>query len=151
MSSQEPASMKSQTTAEPWGPFSLAGKRIWVLGGAGYLGRSVVQVLLQAGARVLCADLENRAYALAEEFDYPDNYEAKTLDVGDSEKLIPEVNQWMRESGVPDGLANLTFGATAKSFSELTAADFDQANHLNLTSTFILSRVVANSWQWPYA
>jgi nucleoside-diphosphate-sugar epimerase len=40
---------------------SLAGKQIWVFGGAGYLGQPAVKLLVAAGASVLCIDLEGRA------------------------------------------------------------------------------------------
>ena len=46
--------------------FSLQGKDIWVFGGAGYLGQATVTVLCAAGAKVLCADLEDRATAFVQ-------------------------------------------------------------------------------------
>lgn len=36
-------------------------RSIWVIGGAGYLGQSTVKMLLESGAHVLCADLNNKA------------------------------------------------------------------------------------------
>ena len=41
------------------------------------------------------------------------------------------------------GLVNATFGSTGKRFDDLTAADFDRTNRLNLTGSFILAREAA--------
>ena len=41
--------------------FEMENKSIWVIGGAGYLGQSIVKMLLESGANVLCADLDNKA------------------------------------------------------------------------------------------
>jgi len=41
------------------------------------------------------------------------------------------------------GVVNATYGASGKRFDDLTAADFDQANRLNLTGSFILARAAA--------
>ena len=40
---------------------NLETKNIWVFGGAGYLGQSVVQLLSELGAKVLCVDLADKA------------------------------------------------------------------------------------------
>jgi NAD(P)-dependent dehydrogenase (short-subunit alcohol dehydrogenase family) len=38
---------------------------------------------------------------------------------------------------------NATYGSTGKRFDDLTVEDFDRANHLNLTGTFVLAREAA--------
>ncbi|MEJ7780408.1 MAG: hypothetical protein WKF68_12550 [Daejeonella sp.] len=45
---------------------NLRDKDIWVIGWAGYLGQATVELLLNAGAKVLCIDLEDRAMQFAQ-------------------------------------------------------------------------------------
>ncbi len=120
---------------------SLAGKDIWVVGGAGYLGQATVELLLKAGAKVLCVDLEDRAAQFAQTINNA-NLSAATLDVrkGDDIKLF--VDSESNKRGIPQGLVILTFGSTSKHFEDLTEKDFDEVNHSGLTATFLLAREV---------
>lgn len=124
-------------------PFDLTGQRIWVIGGAGWLGQSTVLLLAEMGASVLCADLPGRSAAFLEKADFAGDITPADLDAHDTEALEPFVRKHQISHGVPHGLVNLTYAATPKRLSELTAADFDEVNHGNLTSTFILTRAVA--------
>ena len=49
----------------PW--YSLAGKTIWVTGGAGYLGTPITAALDAECAKVVCFDLAGKAEALVAE------------------------------------------------------------------------------------
>ena len=120
--------------------FSLKGKTIWVAGGAGYLGQTIVKMLLDAGAKVLTIDLADRAQHFAELLTgYPDHFTA-TLDIRDGDAIKEFVTATIAESGIPQGLVILTYGATSKKFDDLTEKDFDEVNHAGLTSTFMLAR-----------
>lgn len=121
--------------------FGLAGKTIWVVGGAGYLGQETVKLLLSAGAKVLCIDLENRAQKFIESLAYP-YAEAATLDVRDGDEIKNFVASNVAKSRTPDGLVILTYGSTAKHFEDLTGEDFDEVNHTGLTATFLFAREV---------
>jgi len=120
---------------------SLKGKTIWVIGGAGYLGQATVELLLQAGAKVLCADLKDRAIKFAETLS-KNNLVADTLDVRNGEAIKQFVAAKTVEIGVPQGLVILTYGSTSKHFEDLTEQDFDEVNHAGLTGTFMLAREV---------
>lgn len=119
-------------------PFSLGNRDIWVIGGAGYLGRAVVEQLLTLGARVLCADLEDRA----EQAFADDRVTAATLDAADDAAVEAFVAEHLEARGTPSGLVIMTYQSTAKRFEDLTAGDFDEANHGNLTATFLIARGV---------
>ncbi len=122
--------------------FSLEGKDIWVLGGAGYLGQPTVQALVALGAKVLCVDLENRAQNFVESAGLGNTVDTGSLDVSNGDALKAFVNERIAARGVPHGLVNLTFASTAKKLEDLTEKDFDDVNHGGLTSAFLVAREV---------
>lgn len=119
-------------------PFSLQNHDIWVIGGAGYLGQEVVKLLTGLGASVLCADLPGKAQPAP-------NVTPADLDAADIPALEKFVADQIAARGVPHGLVVMTYASTAKKFDDLTAADFDHANHGNLTATFTLARAIGNA------
>lgn len=119
-------------------PFSLQNRDIWVIGGAGYLGQEVVKLLAELGASVLCADLPGKAKVAPE-------VTPADLDAADISALEKFVTDQIAARGVPHGLVVMTYASTAKKFNDLTAADFDHANHGNLTATFVLARAIGNA------
>jgi NAD(P)-dependent dehydrogenase (short-subunit alcohol dehydrogenase family) len=123
-------------------PFDLTGKDIWAIGGAGYLGQATVSTLASLGARVLCADLGDRAAAFVTATPLAATVQPCALDVRDSAAVKSFVAAHLQQRGVPDGLVNLTYTSTSKRLDELTETDFDAANHGNLTATFLLARDV---------
>jgi NAD(P)-dependent dehydrogenase (short-subunit alcohol dehydrogenase family) len=128
--------------------FNLKGKEIWVVGGAGYLGQGVSKMLLQAGAKVLCIDLLEKAQEfIASLPEHAAQAAAATLDVRDGEAIKEFVQNKIVESGIPHGLVILTYGSTSKNFQDLTEKDFDEVNHAGLTSTFLLAREVGTAME----
>ena len=126
-------------------PFDFAGRTLWVVGGAGYLGQSVVRLLATLGARVLCVDLPGKASAFLAA--HPDLAEWQvipaSLDVNDTALVEPWVEQAAASYGVPAGVVVLTYASTANRLEELSAVEFDSVCHGNLTATFVLARAVA--------
>jgi NAD(P)-dependent dehydrogenase (short-subunit alcohol dehydrogenase family) len=122
---------------------SLANKDIWVIGGAGYLGQPVVKLLTAAGASVLCGDLDNKAAAFVDAEKLAPAVTPASVRVDEEAAITAFVKEQIGLRGVPHGLVNLTFGSTPKKLEDLTGEDFDKANHLNLTATFLLGREVA--------
>lgn len=121
---------------------SLKGKDIWVIGGAGYLGQPAVKLLAAAGATVLCADLENKAAAFVEAAGLASSVTPVTIDVRDEKAIKEFVTAQVTQRGVPHGLVNFAFSSTAKKLEELSGEEFDNANHGNLTATFLLTREI---------
>ncbi|MCW5551923.1 MAG: SDR family oxidoreductase [Verrucomicrobiae bacterium] len=124
--------------------FSLREKNIWVFGGAGHLGRAIVSLLVALEAKVLCIDLENRAQAFVTSANLSPNVRAASCDVADEAALTEFLSRAMTSFGVPHGLVNLTYAATAKAMAELTGAEFDRVNHSGLTAPFLLGRDVGS-------
>lgn len=120
--------------------FSLSGKEIWVVGGAGYLGQSICKMLLQAGAKLVCIDLADKAQQFISSLpEHKDRATAITLDIRDGEAIKKTVQERTVNS-IPDGLVILTYGSTSKNFEDLTEKEFDEVNHAGLTSTFLFAR-----------
>ena len=124
--------------------FHLQNKLIWVFGGAGYLGQATVIVLRNAGAKVICIDMENKAVTFVQSSDLKDAVIPATLDVRDGKAIQQFVLEQIKQHGVPDGMVNLTFGSTSKAMEELSEKEFDDVNHTSLTSTFLLAREVGS-------
>jgi len=124
-------------------PFDFTGRNIWVFGGAGYLGQPAVQLLVARNARVLCADLGEKAAAFVAQQGLSDFVRPVSLDIADTETVTRFVTEHASAS-VPHGLVVMTYASTAKRLDELTPRDFDTANHGNLTATFFLARAVGN-------
>ena len=122
--------------------FDLSQRDLWIIGGAGYLGRSVVTLLAAMQARVLCADLEDRAHRMVADAGLPPSVTPATLDANDTAAVERFVTEHCAARGVPHGLAVMTYSSTGKRLDDLTPEDFDRANHGNLTGTFVLARAV---------
>jgi NAD(P)-dependent dehydrogenase (short-subunit alcohol dehydrogenase family) len=128
----------------PPSPFDLTGQRIWVIGGAGWLGQATVLMLAELGAKVLCVDLPGHSSAFLDRATFAGDIRAADLDAHDTEATPAFVEEQITRHGLPQGLVNLTYTSTAKKLKDLTAEEFDQVNHGNLTSTFVLTRAVAD-------
>lgn len=124
----------------------FAGKTILVAGGAGYLGLPTLKLLASLGANVCVADINPERLAEAEAVlkdAAPGKSLALPIDIGDEASILACVRDTARHFGALHGLVNATFGSTGKRFADLTAADFDRTNRLNLTGTFLLAREAA--------
>lgn len=123
-------------------PFDLQGRRLWVIGGAGYLGQSVVRLLARLGAEVLCADLPGKAAAFVESVQPGAAVRAADFDITDTDAAPAWIARQIEACGTPHGVAVLTYASTAKKLDDLSAAEFDLVNHGNLTSTFVFAREI---------
>ena len=122
--------------------FDLEGRDLWVFGGAGYLGQSVVSLLASMHARVLCVDLADKAQQMVENLDLHGQVTPATLDASDVAATEAFVADQLAKRGTPHGLVVMTYASTAKRLGDLTVEDFDRVNHGNLTATFALARAV---------
>jgi NAD(P)-dependent dehydrogenase (short-subunit alcohol dehydrogenase family) len=126
--------------------FDLTGKTILVAGGAGYLGLPTCKLIASLGADICVADVNEGRLKQAEAALYnagPGKVLALPIDVGDEASILACVRDTTKHFGPLWGLVNATFGSTGKRFADLSADDFDRANRLNLTGSFILAREAA--------
>lgn len=124
---------------------ALAEKKIWVTGGAGYLGSAIVRELDRNARQVICLDLPGKAAALVAQHKLE-----RTLpwggDLSDTAALPSAVAKLLAEHGVPDGLVHLTYASSSgKTLEQLGADDFRSTLDRSLPGTFELCRAVAEA------
>ena len=127
---------------------NLSNKTILVAGGAGYLGSSLCKAILSNNGNLCIADIDKKKINIlldSLQIQYP---RAKILsvklDIKNENSILECVNKTYQYFGRIDGLINATFGATNKSLENLSADEFNAANEINLTGSFILSRSVSS-------
>lgn len=126
--------------------FDFTGRTVLIAGGAGYLALPAVQLMAELGSNLVLADMNAERLAAAataaRNAGAPDVL-ALPLDFSDEASILGGVRAAADRFGSLWGVVNATFGSTGKRFDDLTAEEFDRANRLNLTGTFILAREAA--------
>lgn len=117
----------------------LNDKRIWVIGGAGWLGQPVLKLLAEAGAKIICADVNERAMEFVQREALETSVTPVNIDTSTEHAIKEFTSKNAAVSGIPDGLVNLSYASTDKKMEDLTGEDFDKVNNA-ITSTFLLSR-----------
>ena len=129
----------------PW--YHLEGKKIWVTGGAGYLGSAITRELDRVGAEVLCFDLPGKAEALVKEHGLK-RTTALSADINNAAELPATLEKLLTVHGVPDGVVHLvTASSSGKRLEQLSPEDFQRTFDLALTPSFILCRTLASRMQ----
>lgn len=123
----------------------IAGKNVWVLGAAGYLGQGVTRLLHDNGAVVVCIDQGDRASHFVQAEGLRKTVTPSTFDVRQTALISSFVSEQVQGYGVPDGVVNMTFRSTSKRLEDLSPEEFDETSHVNLTSTFVFCRHVAEA------
>ncbi len=123
--------------------FDLTGRRIWLLGGAGYLGREATRVADELGAEVICVDRNDYgAQAIA---GLSSRAKSASVDLADIDATQKWISETIERDGVPHGVVFLaTPGATAK-WQEMTAEDFDRYNAAGITAPFLSVRQIGQA------
>jgi 2-deoxy-D-gluconate 3-dehydrogenase len=125
--------------------FSLNGKRALVVGGAGDLGSSIMEGLLEAGASVVAVDIDNNVTSIAQAFQQR-GYSASSLqvDIRDRDAIKKSVSD---AEALLDGSIDILVNAAGiqrRNPSELfSEKDWDDVISINLTATFIYCQQVA--------
>ena len=83
-------------------------KTFGVLGGAGYLGQSTVELLVKLGAHVVCVDLPGRAEAFVAAKSLTNTVTPVSLDATNAAETKAFVSTHLQQRGVPHGLVNMT-------------------------------------------
>lgn len=124
--------------------FDFTGKTAVVTGGAGYLLLPACKGFLAHGANVAIGDisqerLDNACKELGDTYNSTHimGYRFDAADEASSEQLLTAAKQ---RFGSVDILVIGTTEASGKAVDELTAQDFNNANYMNITASFLLAR-----------
>jgi len=127
--------------------FDLSDKVALVVGGAGYLGVPVCRKLVETGSALVIADiLEERVRQAVHDIKVLNptaRVSGMTSNVGDEADVKKAVDRTVQEYGKLDVVVNCTYRSTGKLVEELAGDEFDEANHVNITGAFFLSREAA--------
>lgn len=122
---------------------TLAGRTVLVTGASRGIGRSVVETLAEAGARVWClARTEKNVRALAAEV----GGEALVVDLADDAATWEALDGMMESlGGAPDVVVNSAGVFGLASCATETVVDFDRTLSVNLRGPFLVNRVLLPS------
>lgn len=124
-------------------PFSLTGRVAAVTGGGSGIGLASAQALANAGARVAILDRNPvAAEILATLGDKADHF-AVIADVADEASLEAAFQAVTERAEKLDILVNSAGTAIRRPAVELTVADWDTVVNVNMTGTFLASRIAA--------
>lgn len=123
---------------------SLAGKVAIVTGGGQGLGEAISRALSQAGAIVVCADLQaDKASRVAKALsDEGCAASSVPLDVTNEDSVKQAVEQVVQQYGRIDILVNNAGTDKTVPFEELTVADFDRVIGVNLRGPMLMMKYV---------
>lgn len=125
--------------------FDLTGKKVIVTGGAGGLGRGIVEVFAEQGAQVLIVDISEKAHTRAEEL-CAAGYNCKAL-VADLGSRVLVEKAFAAAMGLLDGSVDVLVNAAGicrrRAIEEFTEDDWEDVININLSSVFYLSQAAA--------
>ncbi len=127
--------------------FSLSGKLAIVTGGASGYGVGVCEVLAEAGAIVVIADIDlDGAAAMAESLRASGREaDAVRVDLADEASIIAAVAQVVKRHGAPWLLVNNAGLQDREMLVDLTAAEWDRMHAVNARGPFLMAREAARA------
>ncbi len=124
---------------------NLSGKAAIVTGGAKGIGLAICGRLIEAGAKVLIADLDEQAAIDAAQklSDQGRIAQATTVDVADEIAVKQMIESCQRQFGSVDILVNNAGIFPPVPVAQMTAEDFERVMHVNLRSVFLTTKYAA--------
>ena len=125
--------------------FDLKNNIALITGGAGYLGRYMVEALAEAGAHVIIADAQlDRANEIAQNMRSRKlQVDAVEYDAASDDSIKAMVQKVDSNYGGVDILVNAAYKFIEHRIDEATAEDFDETLKIGVTGYFLLSQKVA--------
>jgi len=123
--------------------FGLEDKVVFVAGGAGDIGRTIVKSFAEQQSRVVIADLDVESAEKHAEQLTSARVAACSLDVISESSIRKAVDHAVQRFGPIDVLVNAAGVLCRKSFFETTRQDFKESFSVNVMGMFLVSREVA--------
>mgnify|MGYP002632041110 CR=1 FL=1 len=125
--------------------FDLSQRRLWVFGGAGYLGRAVVSALDSQNADVMCIDLEDRAQAFIAEWNLSSRAVPVSLNVIETDEVLAWIQKECEAGRSPHGAVFLTTPLSGTPLDQLTREELTSYNEAGLSALFCVVREVGSA------
>ena len=125
--------------------FKLDGRIALVTGASSGIGEYFVQVLAEAGARVVGADIRKDVLdkAIEQIGAQGNDVSAVAMDVSNQDSIDRALDQIVADIGIPDVVVNCAGVARAADFLDTKVQDWDLVMDVNLKGTYLIGRKVA--------
>lgn len=118
------------------------GKNYIVTGGAGGIGRAVVEGIVAGGGKVALVDINMEAAAKIQSEVSPDNISIYKVNLADTAEIKAVFTQIIKDMGQLHGLINNGGIVSTKKFPDLDQAEWDKVIAINLTSIYAAIHIV---------
>jgi NAD(P)-dependent dehydrogenase (short-subunit alcohol dehydrogenase family) len=122
---------------------NIRDKVVFIAGGAGDIGESIVEAFVQQYSKVIIGDLDEKKAKEIAKGSGELEVSACRLDVTSEESIKKAVDFVKRKYGKIDVLVNVVGVLCRKSFFQTTKQDFEESFAINVTGMFLVSREIA--------
>lgn len=116
--------------------FDFSGKNYIVTGGAGSIGRAIVETIIDCGGTVCAVDLDEKTLKEMGEQLNVKRYSYRVIDLSSTDAIRENFAEIIRGYGQLHGLVNCVGVLTTKHIDEITQEEWDRVIQINLTGVF---------------
>lgn len=122
--------------------FDFSAKNYIVTGGAGSIGRAIVEGIVECGGNVYAIDIDAKTLAEMEKELGTEKYHFRALDLSSPETIRKCFAEIIAEVGQLHGLVNCVGILSTTKFEDITQEEWDKALSINLTGVFAANQSV---------
>lgn len=114
----------------------FTGKNYIVTGGAGSIGRAIVETVIACGGSVCAIDVDEKTLKEMETTLNTPRYSYRALDLSSTDVIRQNFAEIIQNFGQLHGLVNCVGVLSTKYFEDITQAEWDRVIQINLTGVF---------------